>query len=144
MSLPVKSILFRGCGGPHLWLGCGQAELTASDQSRDSGHSRESETSDPETVYDCIKSDLQVCVMCIVRAGDQGCVQVRPQEPPQPPEVRRDHPSVRSAHSLSNKYAEGKKYSRNIRKNASLCVRSEQVRQGGSLLSFILIFTRTL
>ena len=55
--------MFRGCGGPHLWLGCGRAELTASDQSRDSGHSRESETSEPETVYDCIKSDLQVCVM---------------------------------------------------------------------------------
>ena len=69
MSLPVKSVrvttaVFRGCGGPHLWLGCGRAELTASDQSRDSGHSRESETSEPETVYDCIKSDLQVCVMC--------------------------------------------------------------------------------
>ena len=53
--------MFRGCGGS-LWLGCGRAELTASDQSRDSGHSRESgaETSEPETVYDCIKSDLQV------------------------------------------------------------------------------------
>ena len=68
MSLPVKSVrvttvMFRGCGGPHLWLGCGRTELTASDQSRDSGHSRESETSEPETVYDCIKSDLQVCVM---------------------------------------------------------------------------------
>ena len=36
---------------------------------------------------------------------------------------------MRSAHSLSNKYAEGKKYTRNIRKNASLCIRSEQVRE---------------
>ena len=68
MSLPVKSVGndsdisrdLRGCGAPH-WLGCGQAELTGSDQSRDSGHSRESgDTSEPETVYDCIKSDLQV------------------------------------------------------------------------------------
>ena len=66
MSLPVKSVCniscdLRGCGAPHLWLGCGRAELTGSDQSRDSGHSRESgDTSEPETVYDCIKSDLQV------------------------------------------------------------------------------------
>ena len=62
--LPVKSVhnkSLRGCGAPHLWLGCGRAELTSSDQSRDSGHSRESgDTSEPETVYDCIKSDLQV------------------------------------------------------------------------------------
>ena len=35
--------------------------MTGSDQSRDSGHSRESgDTSEAETVYDCIKSDLQV------------------------------------------------------------------------------------
>ena len=126
--MSVTTLMFRGCGGS-LWLGCGRAELTASDQSRDSGHSRESgaETSEPETVYDCIKSDLQVTSdECTLSSG---CVQVRPQEPPQPQEVRRDHPSVRSAHSLSNKYAEGKKYTRNIRKNASLCVRSEQVRE---------------
>ena len=55
---------------------------------------------------------------------------MRPQEPAQPPEAgRRDHPSVRSSHSLSTKYSEAKRASRNIRKNASMCVRSDQVRE---------------
>ena len=44
MSLPgkivrVTAVMLRRCRGPHLWLGCGGAELTASDQSRESGHS---------------------------------------------------------------------------------------------------------
>ena len=40
----------------------------------------------------------------------------------------RDHPSVRSAQSLSSKYTAGPEAKSGVRKNASLCVRSEQVR----------------
>ena len=41
----------------------------------------------------------------------------------------RDHPSVRSAQSLSSKYTAGPtaEAKSGVRKNASLCVRSEQV-----------------
>ena len=42
----------------------------------------------------------------------------------------RDHPSVRSAQSLSSKYTAGPATAEaksGVRKNASLCVRSEQV-----------------
>ena len=60
---------------------------------------------------------------------------MRQQEAAQPQEpVRRDQPSVRSAHSLSTKYSEAKKYSRHIRKNASMCVRPEQVRDCGLVI----------
>ena len=39
----------------------------------------------------------------------------------------RDHPSVRSAQSLSSKYTATAEAKSGVRKNASLCVRSEQV-----------------
>merc|ERR1719450_1578667 len=103
----------RNCGGSH-WLGCGQTQ-NSSDQSGASGHSEQSGynsdtgTDNNSIVYDCIKSDLQTQQL---------------QEHHHQPHHRSNHPSVRSVHSLSNKYSENKKY--NIRKNASLCVRSEK------------------
>ena len=97
-------------------MGCGQTQNSSDQSTGQSGHSEQSGynsdtgTDNNSIVYDCIKSDLQT--------------QHHGQEHHQPHHPR-NHPSVRSVHSLSNKYSENKKY--NIRKNASMCVRSEKV-----------------